>query len=142
MLEIDRFVFRMPSQRENNELTESFSLGKFGFLQINLIHNGKICNFAKYKNQTECLFSLYFSTIYISIMIRLKKISLSQVREQIETLPEDVNARLLGGASKTTKKPSTTRRPTLPPLIITQTPTPRDKTSVAPPPVLPYKRKK
>lgn len=79
-------------------------------------------------------------------MIRLKKISLSQVREQIETLPEDVNARLLGGASKTTKKPSTTRRPTatptLPPLLITQTPTPRDKTSVAPPPVLPYKYKK
>jgi hypothetical protein len=136
----------MPSQRENNELTESFSLGKFKFLQINLIHNGKICNFAKYKNQTGCLFSLYFSTIYISIMIRLKKISLSQVREQIATLPEDVNARLLGGASKTTKKPSTTRRPTamptLPPLLITQTPTPRDKTSVAPPPELPYKRKK
>lgn len=38
-------------------------------------------------------------------MIRLKKISLSQVREQIETLPEDVNARLLGGVSKTTKNP-------------------------------------
>lgn len=76
-------------------------------------------------------------------MIRLKKISLSQVREQIETLPEDVNARLLGGASKTSKKPST-RRPTAkptPPSFITQTPMPRDKTSVAPPPTLPRKFK-
>lgn len=76
-------------------------------------------------------------------MIRLKKISLSQVREQIETLPDDVNARLLGGVSKTTKNPSTKRptaRPTLSPTLLPKaTPTPRDKTSVAPP-VTPIRR--